>query len=95
MDEATCPMHASEAASDGSARVVRQADADACCATSERDDSASSSPGFLLTSPMAAVADILPQVVPTAAPSLSAWRTLVPDLPPAVPTHLRLSVLLV
>jgi hypothetical protein len=94
-DEATCPMHSSEAVPDGSPRAISQAEADGCCAASERDDSASSSTGFVLSLPTAPVADVLPQVVPPVAPSLSVWRTLVPHVPPAVPTHLRLSVLLV
>lgn len=76
---------------------VSQAKADGCCAASESDksESAPSTPlaltltlGTLLTT-TSLLTDVPPVVIP------EIWREAVPLPPPLVPTHLRLSVLLV
>jgi hypothetical protein len=52
---ATCPMHQSDSAPTGTSRHVTQADADSCCAGSERDGSTPSPSGFISASPLALV----------------------------------------
>jgi hypothetical protein len=94
-DEGQCPMHASDDHHEGAQRAMSQAEADACCAASARDNSASSSSGFVLAAPLVASSSPVAWVAPTAFASLSVSRTLVPALPSDVPTHLLLSVFLV
>jgi hypothetical protein len=57
---ATCPMHQSDSASTGISRHVTQADADSCCAASERDGSTPSPSGFVSASPLALVVSPVP-----------------------------------
>jgi hypothetical protein len=91
----TCPMHKGK--SSGSAgQVLTQAQADRCCAASERDDSSPTNP--------TAVAAITPAVlgtgvvVPAPVPALvlsDDWRTAAPIPTTPVPRHVLLSVFLV
>lgn len=92
-----CHREASRPASDTDAHDVSQAEADGCCAASESEtsESAPSTPlavsltvGTLLTATSMLV-DVPPVVVS------ERWREAVPLPPSLVPTHLRLSVLLV
>jgi hypothetical protein len=91
-----CPMHKGHSDESGSERVVTQAQADACCAASERDQSNSSNP----TAPAAISAAVLGTgvVLPAVTPSLvltDGWRTDAPIRSPPVPRHVLLSVFLV
>src|SRR5215207_7796516 len=52
-----CPMHKGESSRSGSFRVITQAQADSCCASSERESSNQSNPSF--------VASITPAVLGT------------------------------
>jgi hypothetical protein len=90
----TCPMHESDSGQSGSGRAVTQAEADSCCAESERDDAAPSASVFVLTVPLAALTGPVPFVIPDFAAS-EAWRTHVPVPGTRVAKHLLLSVLLV
>jgi hypothetical protein len=90
-----CPMHKSDPHEQDSKRVVSQAEADRCCASSERDESTPSSPSFVLTVALALVTSPVPFVVPQIGPALEAWRTGVPIPATHVSKHLLLSVLLV
>lgn len=90
-----CPMHKPESDEQGAKRVVSQAEADRCCASSERDESAPSSPSFVLTVVLAVVTSPVPFAVPQIGPALEAWRTVVPIPATHVSKHLLLSVLLV
>ena len=95
-EDGPCPMHKSDSEDDGSTRVVSQAEADRCCAASERDDSAPSptAPAFSLTLPVAP--SPVPSLLSEPEPHSSVWRASVP-IPTAahVPKHLLLSVFLV
>jgi hypothetical protein len=90
-----CPMHHSASERPGVKRVVTQAEADTCCASSERDESAPSSAPLALSIVLALAPGPVLFSVPEAGPAIGAWRTLVP-LPAAhVPKHVLLSVFLV
>jgi hypothetical protein len=88
-------MHKSDEDEQGAKRVISQVEADSCCASSERDESAPSSPSFVLTVALAIVTSAVPFVVPQIDPALEAWRTVVPIPATHVSKHLLLSVLLV
>jgi hypothetical protein len=90
-----CPMHKSDSDDQGAKRVISQVEADRCCASSDRDESAPSSPSFVLTVALALVTSPVPFVVPQIAPALGTWRTVVPIAATHVPKHLLLSVFLV
>jgi hypothetical protein len=90
-----CPMHEGGSGEHGGKHAVSQAQADGCCASSERDESSPSSPSFVLTMALAPVTSPVPFVVPQIGPALEAWRTVVPIPATHVSKHLLLSVLLV
>ena len=90
-----CPMHKSHSDNDGATHVMSQAEADRCCASSERDEATPSSPSFVLTVALAPVVSPVPFVVPEVGPAIDAWRTAVPIPESHVSKHLLLSVLLV
>jgi hypothetical protein len=91
-----CPMHEGDSHSSGSARVLTQAQADSCCASSERENSSQSSPTFVtaITAAVLGVGMVLPASVPALVLS-DAWRTSAPIPRASVPKHLLLSVFLV
>jgi hypothetical protein len=88
-------MHKSDSDEQSATRVISQADADRCCASSERDEPAPSSPSFVLTVELALVTSPVPFVAPQLGPALEAWRIVVPIPAGHVSKHLLLSVLLV
>jgi hypothetical protein len=90
-----CPMHKGESSSSGSARVVTQAQADSCCASSERDSSNQSNPAFVasITQAVLGTGVIIPAIVP--ARLLEAWRAAAPPPTTPVPKYILLSVFLV
>lgn len=92
--DGACPMHTSEP-SGGSAPVVSQAEADSCCAASERDSSPPTAPTFALSIGLALVPSPVSLAVPAASVRLDGWRTLVPMPGAPVPKHLLLSVFLI
>jgi hypothetical protein len=89
-----CPMHASDSPDDGSKRVVSQAEADRCCALSDRDDSMPSPSTFAFIA-AGLVLGPVPVLVfePEARPDL--WRAFVPIPAGSIAKHLLLSVLIV
>jgi len=94
-DGGECLMHNGGFDQSGSERVITQAQADACCAASERDHSKSSNP----TAPTAISAAVLgvAVVLPVITPALvltDGWRTETPAPSPPVPRHVLLSVFL-
>jgi hypothetical protein len=91
----SCPMHKSDSSAGDEMRVVSQADADRCCASSSTDDSAPSPAAFALTSPLAIVTSPVPFVLPQPQTYHQFWRSLVPGPPTDVPRHVLLSVFLV
>ena len=94
-DESTCPLH--ESAKHGSAphHQLTQAQADTCCAASERNDSATTRPAYHGLSAFAPSPATVSVVELPAVPSLREWRALLPSRASPVPRHLLLSVLLV
>ena len=93
--DAPCPMHKSDSDDQGAKRVISQTEADRCCASSERDESAPSSSSFVLGVALAPLTSPAPFVVPEIGSAIGAWRTVVPIPPTHVSKHLLLSVLLV
>jgi hypothetical protein len=93
---APCPMHKGESSRSGSARVITQAQADSCCASSERDSSSQSNPTFVasITQAVLGTGVILPAIVPARVLS-DAWRAVAPLPTTPVPIHVLLSVFLV
>jgi hypothetical protein len=95
-EDADCPMHMGGSHDSGSGRTPTQAEADACCAASERDNSSRSSPTFVAA---ISVAVLGPGVVlPASVPALvltDYWRTFVPIPSPPIPRHVLLTVFLV
>jgi hypothetical protein len=91
-----CPMHKGDSQSAGSERVLTQAQADSCCASSERENSNQSNPSFAtaITAAVLGVGMVLPASVPALVLS-DAWRTSAPLPVEPVPKHVLLSVFLV
>ena len=78
------------------ANAVSQAQADACCAASERQQSDQSAPSFItaISSAVLGVGVVVPIPVP-ALVATDAWRTDAPVPIAPVPRHVLLSVFLV
>jgi hypothetical protein len=93
--EGPCPMHESESRSDGSTRVVSQAEADRCCTLSKRDDSTPSPSNVALSIAQAVWVSPVPALIPAPKAHSEFWRALVPLPTARVPKHLLLSVLVV
>jgi hypothetical protein len=94
-NEATCPMHKSESRDSGTRHAVSQAQADNCCAGSERTHSTTTNPTFVLSGIVPLAPATMPIVTSPNTPALQDWRALVPLPVSPVPKHLLLSVLLV
>ena len=94
-DGCECPMHKGDSHGSGSERVLTQAQADSCCASSESKNSNLFSPTFV-TAFTAVRGDgiILPANVPALVLS-DGWRTSAPIHIEPVPKHVLLSVFLV
>ena len=90
-----CPMHKGDSQSSGSEQVLTQAQADSCCALSERKNSDQSTPSFAttITAAVRGVGIVLPASVPALVLS-DAWRTAAPIPMAPVPKHVLLSVFL-
>ena len=89
-------MHGGESHAAGDSRALTQAEADQCCAASERGPSSPSSTTVSVTLSSATLdAGIL---LPVSVPALvlsDHWRTVLPIPAAPVPKHLLLSVFLV
>jgi hypothetical protein len=94
-DESTCPMHKSGAHNSGPEHQLTQAQADTCCAGSERNESATTRPLLVSSGVVALAPAIVPLVVVPTVPALEEWRAFVPLRVSPVPKHLLLSVFLV
>lgn len=96
-DEESCPMHRDDDAPRSvSGRQLSQAQADTCCASSEREQSNTSNPTLLaaisnaVLGPVTVLSATVPALVVT-----DGWRTVVPLPQAAVPRYVLLSVFLV
>jgi hypothetical protein len=91
-----CPMRHGRPDESSSGRVITQAQADACCAASERDQSDSSNPTAMaaISPAVLGVAVVLPEMAP-ALVLTDGWRTEAPSHSPPVPRHILLSIFLV
>ena len=90
-----CPMHKGGPSDSEHGRVLTQAQADTCCASSNHESSQSSGP-FVGSITLAVLGTA--SVLPTVAPSLvlsDGWRTAVPIPAAPIPKHVLLSVYLV
>jgi hypothetical protein len=94
-NEATCPMHKSESQDSGTRHTVSQAQADNCCAGSERAHSTTTSSMFVPSGIVTLAPATMPVFTSPNVPVLQDWRALVPLPVSPVPKHLLLSVLLV
>ena len=94
--DAPCPMHKGRSGNEQSQHSVSQAQADSCCALSERDSSNQSNPTNVASISIAVLGTgtVLPALVPALVLS-DGWRTVAPIPSPPVPRHLLLSVFLV
>ena len=93
-DGETCPMHKGE--SHDSGRTLTQAEADNCCAVSERETSNSPTATVVSAISIAVLGSGI--VIPASVPALvrsDEWRTSSPIATPPVPRHVLLSVFLV
>lgn len=92
-DGCECPMHKGESHGSGSARVLTQAQADSCCASSESKNSNQFSPAFVavITAAVLGAGNVLPANIPALVLS-DEWRTSAPIPVTPVPKHLLLSV---
>jgi hypothetical protein len=94
--DGACPMHGGSSHESGSHDSVGQAQADACCAASERDTS-NPSPQIFVAAISSAVLDVA-TILPISTPTLvltDGWRTDAPVPVTPVPRHILLSVFLV
>jgi hypothetical protein len=94
-NEATCPMHKSESHDSGSKHRVTQAQADNCCAGSERSHSTTANSTFVLSGIVALAPATVAVVTSPNVPAIQEWRAFAPLPVPPVPKHLLLSVFLV
>jgi hypothetical protein len=95
-EDGMCPMRQGRSDGAKSSKALTQADADSCCASSEREESTTPDLGNVVTISQAVLGDAL--VIPTRIPALvlsDSWRTVVPIPIAPVPRHLLLSVYLV
>jgi hypothetical protein len=94
-DGSDCPMHQGES-NHRSGRTLTQAQADACCTVSGRDqsDRSSQSAAAVISGAVLGNGIIVPPSVP-ALVSSDGWRTASPLPAAQVPRHLLLSVFLV
>jgi hypothetical protein len=88
-------MHKSDSQDDGSKRIVTQAEADRCCAASERDDAAPSPSNVGFAVSLGGVPSPVPVLIPESELHADIWRASAPTPGARVPKHLLLSVLLV
>jgi len=89
-------MHDGESENSGSSRVVTQAQADNCCALSERDRSSQANPIFVATISSTILGTGVAFQEPTPALTLrGGWRATAPVPIAHVPKHVLLSVFLV
>jgi hypothetical protein len=97
MDGADCPMHRSTGPGAGPRSLVTQAEADSCCAASDRDDSTPSNTAFSLSLSAALATSTVSILAPIMAPAASfdGWRTQLPLPLGQVPKHVLLSVFLI
>ena len=95
-DGISCPMHKGEHHGAGSKHTLTQAQADMCCAASERNDPSQSNPTSVaaVSIPALGAMVVLPAVVP-ASVLRDSWRRSAPVPLPPVPKHILLSVFLV
>ena len=95
-DAGDCPMHGGDSDGGRSSTAISQAQADACCAASERDRSSQPNPAAVMAISNAVLGPgvIVPADVATLVRS-DAWRTHTPLPVTPVPRHLLLSVFLV
>ena len=91
-----CSMHKGESHGSESERVLTQAQADSCCASSEPENSNQSNHWVVttITAAVLGVGMVLPATVPALVLS-DAWRTSAPLPVAPVPKHVLLSVFLV
>jgi hypothetical protein len=94
-EDAPCRMHKSESQSDGSKRIVSQAEADRCCAAAQQDDSTRSTSNLAFAVTLAVVISPVPVLIHAPDAHANIWRTSVPIPAANVPKHLLLSVFLV
>jgi hypothetical protein len=89
-------MHKGDSHRSGSERVLTQAQADNCCASSERENSNQSSPTFIaaITAAVLGVGIVVPANLPALVLS-DGWRTSAPIPIARVTKHVLLSVFLV
>jgi hypothetical protein len=94
-DGCECPMHKGDSHRSGSERVLTQAQADSCCASSENKNFNQSSPPFVavITAPVLGNGIVLPANIPALVLS-DGLRTSAPTPVAPVPKHLLLSVFL-
>ena len=95
-DGDACPMHKGVSHHSDSTRVITQAQADTCCASSEQQPSDQSPTSFLtfISSALLGTGIIVPAPLPALVIS-SAWRTSAPIPSASIPKHVLLSVFLV
>jgi hypothetical protein len=92
LEKGRCPMHTSDSRASNS---VTQAEADGCCATSEKDNSGTFPSTFVLTISLGIIPSPVQLVVPETAIRPDAWRTPLPRPGDHVPAYLLHSVFLV
>jgi hypothetical protein len=96
-ENGTCPMRRGQSDKSKSGKTLTQAQADSCCASSERDESTGADfAANLVATSNAVLGDSV--VIPPSIPALvlsDSWRTVVPIPIAPVPRHVLLSVFLV
>ena len=91
-----CPMHKGGSDESTSQRVITQAQADACCAASERDLSDSTNPTVVAAISAAVLGTgVVLSITPPALVVTDGWRTEAPVPIAPVARHILLSVFLV
>ena len=91
-----CPMHKGTPHDSTDKHVISQAQADACCAASEQQQSNQSAQTYIsvISSAVLGAGVIVPAPIPALVAS-DGWRTAVPNPTAPIPKHVLLSVFLV
>lgn len=95
-ENGTCPMRRGQSDKSTSGKALTQAQADSCCASSERDESTGPDLAAVVATSSAVLGDSV--IIPNSIPALvlsDSWRTVVPLPIAPVPRHVLLSVFLV
>jgi hypothetical protein len=95
VEEAACPMHATDSRDPGAPHAVSQLEADTCCLVAGHDDAAPPAGPVVFAAGVSLAIGPSPAVVLPGRAALALWRARLQIPRTAVPRHVLLSVFLI